>query len=80
MMTVRTKGVALKRELRKDEHGFDVFTLDDAKFDVFDVLIATLAKCGYAPPASDPKADACVKRLAAHREKHARQAREGRER
>lgn len=44
MITVRTKGVPLTRELPIDEEGYAVFHLDESRFDAFDVLERTLAK------------------------------------
>lgn len=54
MITVRTKGVPLKREVAKDAEGFDVFSLDETKFDAFEIALMTLRKAGYVDPPTDP--------------------------
>ena len=61
MITVRTKGVALTKPLPVDEEGYHVFNLDESKFNPFDVLLRTMAKCGYVEPESDPRYDEMVR-------------------
>lgn len=56
MITVRTKGVPLTRELPIDEEGYAVFHLDESRFDAFVVLERTLAKVDEAA-GSRPRPD-----------------------
>lgn len=64
MIEVRTKGVALTKPMRKDEDGFDCFTLDESKFDPFEVLLRTMAKLDYVEPVSDERHDAMIRKAA----------------
>lgn len=78
MITVRTKGVPLKKELPVDDEGYSVFNLDETKFDPFEVLLATMAKCGYVAPESDPRFEEMQRRRKQREQEESRAARTSR--